>query len=208
MSNKNQDSVCEKNLGEYLWYKGNFQRAKESIEKGRNIEENYIPFHKDNATTCEILAKVLIDMNKIAEAEKEITKGLAHNTPQKSQRVCLLGLKIRVSIMKNDYNEAQRAIKRGMYYLKKYTKSKYDTIWFFLYKAKYHIKTGRFKSARKTLNSVIDALKERNNYPKTLYYYLSALIYEKEGDTEKMQEEKKLCADILNNTGINPKWAV
>lgn len=195
------------NLGELDWYFGDFERAQERVERGIKLENQLMPNWIANATTYEIYAKILIELERIEAAEKEVDRGLALiGNARPSQQICLYALNVYICGLQGRWKEGSSKIKKGLRLLDNAAESMYDVQWFFLYSADFYLRCNQRDEAQEMLSRVAGMLDERGSYCKAYYFYLSSLLCKISGDLCSMKKHCRSCREVMKTNGIKPSW--
>jgi len=202
LGDRQVESCALANLGELDWYSGDNKSAAKKLKECIELENEYMPNWIENATTCEIYARILIDLRKRSAAEREVDRGLKLvGNERPSQRVCLLGVMVRICSREKRWADGQKRIEEGIQLLRKHTESKYDVQWFFLYSAEFYLKQGNLDKAQEMLNKAAGIMAERKSYVKAFYFYLLSLLSKKRGALACVS-----CRNVIKACGIKPPW--
>lgn len=207
LDDRYHESCALINLGELDWYFGDIESARKKVREGIELENQFMSNWIENATTCDIYAKILIDLEEVEAAEEQVDRGLdLIGNARPSQQICLYALKVRICGLQGRLDEGSNYIEKGLQLLDSAAESMYDVQWFFLYSADFYLRRNHLDEAQGMLNRVADMLGERGSYCKAFYFYLSSLLCKRSGDLISMRKLCQSCRDVIRACGIKPVW--
>jgi tetratricopeptide (TPR) repeat protein len=168
-----------------LHIKGNILAAMDKATEAFELDRKTNPEDPDVSVTCEIMARILIDVaviwcegqefqNVVQDGERIIAIGLRLAKETAEERACLYALRAVYLAEIGHYAEARKIMDRSLSYSIRYKKR--DNLgWAYLNKARILALQNQWEGAARSLNSCGEYVKD--NPIKELYYNCQKLIH-------------------------------